>query len=259
MNYTLITGASRGIGAALAKRCAREGMNLLLIARSDELLKDLAHELSSTYRVEVVPIGLDLLEPHAVKRLYQYCVEKQYKIRVLINNAGFGIWGEFETVSLEEQLNMIRLNQHVMVELCYRFIPMLKEMPYAHILNVASTAAYQPVPYFSVYAACKTFVVSFSRSLRVELKKKKINISCICPGPTESSFFERAGFEKFGTSGFKMETDEVAEAAIKGMIARKAIIVPGFSNRLGTYFSKYIPSGWTARIIAGYFRPKKSL
>lgn len=255
MNYTLITGASKGIGAALAVQCAKEGMHLILVGRSDGLLEDIAKELRSSYRVEVITVELDLLEPYAVKKLYNFCVDNQYKIRVLVNNAGYGAWGAFESIPLDEQLNMIRLNQTVMVELCYRFLPMLAEMPYAHILNMASTAAYQPVPYFSVYAATKTFVVSFSRSLRIELKKKKINVSCVCPGPTESEFWERAGFKKFGTTGFKMKADEVAETAVKGMISKKALIVPGFSNRIGTYFSKHMPAGWAARVIAGYFKP----
>lgn len=255
MNYTLITGASKGIGEALAIQCAKEGMHLILVSRSDDLLQDLAQELRSTYRVEVITVELDLLEPYAAKKLYQFCVEHQYQIRVLINNVGFGVWGDFEEIPLDEQLNMIRLNEAVMVELCFRFLPMLKEVPYAHILNMASTAAYQSVPYFSVFAASKAFVLSFSRSLRIELKKKKVNVSCVCPGPTQSEFWNRAGFEKFSAIGFKMKPEEVAEAAIKGMISKKALIVPGFSNRIGTYFSKHMPAGWAARIIAGYFKP----
>ncbi len=255
MNFTLITGASKGIGAALAVRCAQEGMPLLLVARSADLLETLAQDLRTTYRVEVVTVGMDLLETFAVRKLYNYCVENDYKVRVLVNNAGLASWGEFEHIPLEDQLNIIRLNQTVMVEMCYRFVPMLKEMPYAHILNVASTAAYQPVPYFSVFAAAKTFIVSFSRSLRIELKKKKINVSCVCPGPTETDFFEKAGFEKFGNAGYKMKPEEVAAAAIRGMINRKAIIIPGFSNRLGSFFSKHLPTSWAARFIAGYFKP----
>lgn len=257
MNYTLITGASKGIGAALAVKCAKEGMHLILVGRSDDLLEKLAQELRSSFRIDVVTVELDLLEPHAVKKLYHYCIEHAYKVRILINNVGLGVWGAFENIAIDEQLNMIRINQSVMVEMCYRFLPMLKEMPYAHILNMASTAAYQPVPYFSVYAATKAFVLSFSRSLRVELKKKKINVSCVCPGPTESGFWERAGFEKFSSTGFKMKPDEVADIAIKGMIDRKALIVPGFSNRIGTYFSKYMSAGWAAQIIAGYFKPRE--
>ncbi|WKN30915.1 SDR family oxidoreductase [Porifericola rhodea] len=256
MNYTLITGASNGIGAALARRCAQEGDNLILVARNQQALEELAEELESKHEIVVRVIAKDLLSPGAANDLYLLCQKNEWPVRVLINNAGVGLWGKFHELSLEQMLEMMQLNQQLIVELSHFFLPMLKEVPYAHILNVSSTAGFQPIPYFSVYAASKNFVLSFSRSLRQELKPLRINVSCLCPGPTESSFFEKAGFERIKYSkGAIMKAEEVADEAILGMIDRAAVIIPGFSNRVGAFFSKIMPSGLMASLIGKYFKP----
>ena len=256
MNYTLITGASYGIGEALARQCAQEGFNLILVARSVERLEVLASELAEQYHIVAHPLAVDLLEPHAVEDLYQTCYDQNWPVRILINNAGFGLWGPFGEIPLSQQLDTMRLNEQVLVEMCYRFLPMLKEVPFAHILNVGSTASYQPLPYFSVYAASKTFVRSFTRSLRVELQGDGINVTCLNPGPTRSQFFERAGFTQVDSSQFLMKPEEVAYLAIQGMIARKPVVVPGFSNQLGAYLGKHLPQGITQRVIEKYFKPR---
>lgn len=257
MNYTLITGASSGIGSALARRCAQEGFNLILVARSTQLMEDLAKEIKQKHKVEVQIVTADLLSPNAAHDLYTHCQKNNWAVRMLINNAGCGLWGKFEALSLEHMVEMMQLNQQRIVELSHFFIPMLKEVPFAHILNVSSTASFQPIPYFSVYAASKSFVLSFSRSLRQELKPYKINVSCVCPGPTESAFFTKAGFEKIHVAkGAFMKADEVADAAIQGLLEKKAVIVPGLSNNLGAFMSKHLPSGLMAALIGKYFQPK---
>ncbi|MGB3852722.1 MAG: SDR family oxidoreductase [Tunicatimonas sp.] len=256
MDYTLITGASYGIGEALARRCAGEGFNLILVARSAEQLEALAQELAHEFEITVHPVACDLLAPHAAEELYQTCCDADWPVRILINNAGAGVWGSFAEVPLSEQLATMRLNEQVLVELCYRFLPMLQAATDAHILNVGSTASYQPLPYFSVYAATKAFVRSFTRSLRVELQPMGVNVTCLNPGPTQSQFFRRAGFTQVDASQFLMDPAEVADGAVRGLLAHKPEVVPGFSNQLGTYLSKYLPPSLTQQVIKTYFKPR---
>lgn len=248
MNFTLITGASRGIGKALAREFAAHNCNLLLTARTGDELAEIAGELRHTYQVKVEIFPLDLLVKGAPQTLFRYCVDQQLPVRILVNNAGYAIWKPFGESSIQDQLSMLRLNEGVMLELCYRFIPMLKEQPDAHILNVASTAAFQPFPGFSTYAATKAFVYSFSRSLRVELKAQRINVSCLCPGPTNTGFFNRASFNhRLGESeGIKMPPEEVARKAVADLLANKAVSIPGLSNKLGVLLSKHLPAGLTS-------------
>lgn len=259
MNYTLITGASKGIGQALAKQFARFNCNLFLTARSQHELDELAAGLRKEYKVRVEVLALDLLAEGAAESLYRHCVEHGIKVRILVNNAGLGLWDYFEEAKLEDMLRMMQLNQQVLVELCHRFLPMLKEQPEAHILNVASTAAFQPFPGFSVYAASKAFVYSFSQSLRFELKKE-VNVTCLCPGPTDTAFFSTAGFNhRLDTAeGIKMSVEEVAGKAVEGLLAKKAVLIPGFSNKIGGFFSKLLPTPLTTNLLGRIVQYRKS-
>lgn len=256
MNYTLITGAGSGIGAALARRCAQESFNLILVGRDEYQLNDLRDSLLKDHQLSVQIIVADLLSPDVADYIYRKCREESWAVRILVNNAGLGQWGLFEQLSLEDCRDMLQLNQRVMVELCHYFIPMLKEVPYAHILNLASTAAFQPTPYFSVYAASKSFVLSFSQSLRYELKSANINVSCLCPGPTDTPFFEKVGFDMVKyAKGAIMKPTEVADEAIRGLTQQKAVIVPGFSNSMGAVISRHFPRKWMISLIGKFFQP----
>ncbi|MFP4291868.1 MAG: SDR family NAD(P)-dependent oxidoreductase [Cyclobacteriaceae bacterium] len=256
MNYTLITGASQGIGRALAFRFARDGNNLILLARSEDSLQTLARELTEKHHIRVEIMVKDLLAPDAAYDVFRQCQKNDWLVRILVNNAGMAHWGEFENLSLEHLQESMLLNQQVMVSLCHYFIPQMKGLPYAHILNVSSTAAFQPTPYFSVYAASKCFVLSFSRSLRQELKRYKINVSCLCPGPTKTPFYSTAGFSAMEkNSGAMMPADEVADIALEGMLRKQGLIIPGFSNRLGRWMSKLLPASWMSALLGNYFKP----
>ncbi len=256
MNYTLITGAGSGIGEALARRCAAEGFNLILVGRNHEQLEGLRASVSENHSLSIQILVVDLLRPDAAEYVYKQCIKNKWTVRILINNAGVAQWGHFAQLSLEHMQEVIQLNQQTLIGLCHYFIPMLKEVPYSHILNVASTAAFQPVPYFSVYAASKSFVLSFSRSLRYELREQQINVSCLCPGPTDTPFFKKIGFDSISRSrGAIMKADIVAEATIRGLIRKEAVIVPGFSNRIGTGFSRYLPRKWMVGMIGKFFQP----
>src|SRR6185437_12181532 len=188
MEYALITGASKGIGKAITHELAKRKKNVLLVARSESLLKELAEEIRKTYSVEAKFLAIDLSDTFAAHRVRQWCTDNNYVVNILVNNAGYGLWGRFDTLTLEDQNNMLRLNMSTLVNLTYEMLPVLKSAQKSYILNVASTAAYQAVPMLSLYAASKAFVLSFSRGLKIELKKSTVSVSCISPGPTTSDF-----------------------------------------------------------------------
>lgn len=259
MKYTLITGASRGIGEAMAEYCAIKGFNLILIARSEDKLNEVAERLSKKYKIDARVIPADLFNLDAAAKIYHRCKEDNLDVNMLINNAGIGLYGKFEELSLTEQLRLLQLNQAAMVSMIHVFMPMLKDQQGAHVLNVASTACYQPIPYMSVYAATQSFIQSFSLALREELKGQHVNISCLCPGPTATDFFERAGLESLpvNSSEIKMTAVEVAESAIEGMLDQVAEIIPGTSNTLGAYFSKLFPNKIVVKTVSNLFAPPK--
>lgn len=261
MNFTLITGASRGIGKALAEEFAKEGVNLILTARSEAALEELAVQLRETYKITVHYYAVDLLKNDAVENLYEWCSVNKYLVNVLVNNAGFGQYGRFEEVALEDYLEMINVNQSVLVTMCYTFLPMLKEVQKAHILNISSITANLPTPYLAVYAGTKSFVLQFSRALRQELIGTNINVSCSCPGVTNTAFYERAGFqhkqEEF--KHMQMTPESVAKTTIDGMFRKQAVIVPGLTNKIGLFLSRFIPGGMMTEIVAHVLKPKKNL
>ena len=259
MNYILITGASKGIGMALAREFAKEGGNLILTARSLAELELLAEELRAQFNITVHTFALDLLKPDAVDNLYEWCAGNKYPVRVLVNNAGTGLYGNFDDVPLESYQDMLYLNQTVLLNMCYVFLPMLKEIPRAHILNVASVAAFHPTPYLSAYGASKSFVLKFSLALRQELLKHSINVSCLCPGPTDTAFYNTAGFESKAEDikNMLMKVETVAEMAVDGMYRNRSVIMPGFTNKIGNFFGKLLPSGLLTEIIAFGLKPKK--
>lgn len=256
--YTLITGASRGIGEAMAKYCASKKYNLVLVARTKEKLDELAYKLSDENNIDVKTYTLDLTESDAAVTLFNWCRSNHINVNMLINNAGVGLYGKFDELSITEQLSVIQLNLISTVALTHQFIPMLKENQLSYILNVASTACYQPIPYMSVYAATQAFLQSFTLAIKNELKLYHINVSCLCPGPTATDFFERAGLESMpvNSSEIKMSSDEVAETAIEGLLENDSEIIPGTSNTIGAYFSKLFPNRFIVKTVSGLFAPR---
>lgn len=259
MNHTLITGASKGIGKALAEAFAKEGNNLILTARSQDALEELAADLMATYKITVHIYPTDLLEKDAVENLYEWCAVNKYLVNILVNNAGFGQYGRFEEVALEDYLEMINLNQNVLLTMCYTFLPMLKEMPKAHILNISSITANLPTPFLAVYAGTKSFVLQFSRALRQELIGTKVNVTCSCPGITDTAFYERAGFHKKKEEfrNMQMTPKSVAELTVDGLFRKQAVVVPGLTNKIGLFLSRFIPAGMLTEIVAYALKPKK--
>jgi len=255
-SYALITGASGGIGYELAFELARKKRNLLLVARSHEKLATLKRLLTEQYQIRCYFIAMDLSVPGAANQLYAWCVDNHYEIDILINNAGYGLFGYFEKQEVAEVMNMMQLNMNAMVELTHIFLPMLKSRPTAYILNVASTASYQAVPTLSVYAATKAFVVLFTRGLRYELKETSVSVSCLSPGATSTSFIERARLEaiKERADKFSMSAKAVAKIGINGMFASRAEIIPGFVNWISSQMTGFIPKALTEKIAAGLYK-----
>lgn len=255
--YTLITGASKGIGRSMAFACAAKGMNLIICARSTKLLEDLATEIREKYQVVVKVYALDLVRPDAAKQLANFCVRHHLNVNMLINNAGFGLWGAFADLPLEDQVGSIQLNVSALVTLTHGLLPLLTQQRQSYILNIASIAGFMPSPYFSVYAATKAFVVSFSRALRVELKKSGVVVSCLCPGPTESEFAGRAGMEnfRFNKKEFYMNADLVAKIGLDGLLKKRDVIIPGASNKFTTALMSALPKSITSRVIGKIYKP----
>jgi uncharacterized protein len=232
MAYALITGASGGIGWALAKELASRKHDVLLVARSSDILKKNANELREKFGVSADYLSMDLSINDAALRVKEWLTSKNYPIDILINNAGFGSWGNLKDISREELNQMMQLNMLSLADFCKVLLPELEKNTKAYILNVASTASYQAVPTLTTYAATKGFVVLFSRGLRWELKDGPVSVSCVSPGATSTGFVDRAnlGFMKEKAEKFSMKPEPVAKISINGMFAGDAEIIPGFMN-----------------------------
>lgn len=250
MAYALITGASKGIGKAIATELASRKTDLLLVARSVENLKTLADDLREKYGVKTAYLSIDLSEENAAQKVFDWCSEENFSINILVNNAGYGLSGNLNRYKLEENLNMLQLNMLVPVALTQLFLPQLSAQPKAYILNTASSAAYQSVPGLSLYAASKSFLLSFSRGLHQELKHTNISVTCLSPGATDTDFVVRA---QLGPKGLKaanqvnMTPEAVAKIAVKAMFRGKAEVIAGAVNKLSVFAAWLLPKSFVER------------
>ncbi len=242
INATLITGASSGIGLEFAKVFAREGHNLVLVARSEETLKELKKQLEEEHGIEVKIIVQDLKYYNAPTLIYDEVHRSRINVNVLINNAGFGLHGKFVDTDLESELEMIQVNITALTHLTKLFLKEMVENNSGRILNVASTAAFQPGPLMSVYYATKAYVLSFSEALAEELKDTKIRVTTLCPGPTSTNFSKNANVQDTKLFGSKIPTGkEVAEYGYNAIINEKRVAIHGFKNKMLVQSSKFIP------------------
>lgn len=257
METVLITGASSGIGLELARIFAANNFNLILVARREKRLQEIAQELA-TQNIQVKIIPLDLSGFDASRQLFEEVQKRKLPVNILVNNAGFGLEGPFVETDWEEEDGMIRLNILTLTGLTKYFIPFMLEQGKGKILNVASTAAFLPGPYMSVYYASKAYVVSFSKALAYELKGKNITVSVLCPGPTKTEFQDRAGVQDsalFRGRRLPISTaKEVALAGFNGLMKGKAVIIPGLLNKIGAVGSRFSPSSITNRMVEGLHR-----
>lgn len=239
----LITGASMGIGVDLAECFARDGYDLVLAARSESALTDVADRLASTHRVRATPITADLAQSGSGERLAAHIAERGLGVDVLVNNAGYGIAGAFAGADRAGQLGMIDLNDRALVELTHIYWPRMLANKRGGVLNVASTAAFQPGPLMAVYYASKAFVLSFSEALWKEAEGTGVHVSCLCPGPTVSKFRERAGTGKtrLAKTGAPMGSADVAGMGYRGWQENRRVVVTGTRNAVAATLVPFVP------------------
>jgi len=239
----LVTGASAGIGVDLAECFAKDGYNLILTARSEAALTDVARRLSDQYHITATAIALDLAVPGGGRKLADAIAADGLSVDVVVNNAGYGIAGALDGSNADEQLGMIDLNVRALVELTHAFWPGMLERGRGGVLNVASTAAFQPGPLMAVYYASKAFVLSFSEALWREAQGTGVHVSCLCPGPTASRFRERAGTGKtrLATLGAPVTSMSVAEAGYRAYQENQRVLVTGARNRIMARLVPYLP------------------
>jgi hypothetical protein len=244
MPFALITGASKGIGEAIARSLASRGYDLLLVARSEDLLKAVSAEISTGSNINCHYLAIDLSGDQAAAVLYEWCKSNHFPVSILVNNAGYGLSGPFEKYSVEAYAEMLHLNIITLVKLTRFFLPDLKKQPVSYILNIGSSAAYQAVPFLSAYAASKSFVLSFSRGLQQELKGTPVSVTCVCPGPTDTNFVNRANVGEKGQKAaarFNMSPETVAHIAVNSLFSRKAEVITGGMNKLSAFFAWLLP------------------
>ncbi len=254
MNYTLITGASKGIGKAFAYECANRGMNLILVARSEQLLKDLATDLTKK-NIQVQTHTADLHDHAVHTKLFDWIKQNGWNINMLINNAGMGYFGKFDEKPLDKHLEVMHLNMDAMIRMAHAFLNAGDSKQKRYLLNTASTGAFQPTPYMAVYCASKSFMLAFSQAIRFELRKQNVNVTALCPGGTESEFFAPAGMDKVieKNAQFMMKAEEVARIGMNGLLKNKAVVVPGFINKAGVVAANLFPNSLVVPGAARFF------
>jgi short-subunit dehydrogenase len=244
----LITGATAGIGYAFAQIMAADGYALALVARDQPRLLERARFLENEFKVQVKVLAKDLSNPASAPEIFQQLQRDNFPVSVLVNNAAFGVFGPFAETDLEQELRMMRVNMDAVVQLTKLFLQPMLQRRAGKILNVASTASFQPGPALVLYAASKAFVYSFSCALSVELEGTGVSATVLCPGGTRTEFQKRAGMEqKEGLFG-PMEARRVAEIGYRAMLKGRPIVVAGWKNKLMVGVSRRSPTMWTARV-----------
>lgn len=260
MKVTLITGASGGIGEAFARRLAEEKHNLVLVARSEDKLAALCDELMLEHKIMAHYVAMDLVDFEADARLFKETEKHNLEVEWLINNAGFGSMGDFARLELENELEMISLNVLSLVALTHRYLPQMRRRQNGTIINVSSTASFQPVPFMATYAATKAFVTSFTEAIAEENRSYGITITALCPGPTDTNFFHAAEIKPdVRKVMFKkgMQTpEEVVETALNAVQKGKSKVVSGWTNYLTAQLGTFTPNSLVTRVVGSVLRPK---
>lgn len=260
MNKTvLITGASKGIGRELALVFAKNGYELILVARTLLDLESIKNEITQQYRSEVSILSLDLSLDNAADVIIETFRDKLKHLDILINNAGYGLAAKFTDMPEKDVQGMLAVNVNILTKLTYCILPFMMANQTGKILNVASVAAYTPGPYMAMYYASKSYVLSFSEALHEEYCKNGITISALCPGITPTSFQERAGIEKTRMMDGLiplMTAKQVAEIAYAGLMKNQSVIITGFFNKIAVLFLTMLPRSWNAKISAFVNKPR---
>lgn len=254
----LITGASSGIGAAFARALAKDGYDVILVARRADRLQAIADELKATREMRAEVLPADLAAPGAASQVFQQVTERGLQVDLLVNNAGLGNHGAFLESGLDVHQKMIDLNISALTGLTHAFLPGMVARGEGGILNVASTAAFQSIPYMAVYAATKSYVLSFSEGLAEEVGPKGVKVVCLCPGPTESEFVGVAEFKTDMIHKVPMMTSEsVVKEGLDALRAGRTVQVAGFMNTMQAIAPRFAPRSVVTKISGLLFRPTK--
>lgn len=255
MKFTLITGASGGIGEAFARKLAAEKHNLVLVARSEEKLHALCDELMIKHQITAHYVALDLTAHDADERLFAETERHQMEIDWLINNAGFGSMGDFAEMDFRHEIDMIDLNVRTLVALTHRYLQGMRARKSGVIINVSSVAGFQPIPFMATYGATKAFVSSFTEAIAEENRPFGITATALCPGPTETNFFNAANAEALRIKGTQTP-EEVVEVALNAVRSGTAKAISGWTNHISAFFGAFTPNPIITRTIGAFLRPK---
>src|SRR5919202_1256895 len=254
MRAALITGASSGIGEVFARRCAARGENVVLVARSAERLNTLCNELGRAHaNIVAQSVALDLSEADAPQQLFEETSRRGLEVETLVNNAGFGSMGEFAALDLGRELNMIDLNVKALVALAHLYLAPMRERRRGAIIYVASTAAFQPVPYMATYAATKAFVLSFSEALWEENRAHGVRVMALCPGVTNTNFFDAAQMAQ-PPMRITQTPEEVVDTALAALARGRSHVISGWLNYLQTQAERLVPRSVVTRIAGSALR-----
>ena len=259
MSYALVTGAAKGIGKAIAAALAEKNYHLLLVDLDGDALEATATEIAQLYHVNVHTLNQDLSAPDAIDEVFGWSSHFHNRLSVVVNNAGYGLNGEFEKIPLASQFNIIDVNIRAQVGLSHAFLPVLRQFKKGYLLNVVSTTAYQTVPYLNIYAATKAFALSFTRGLRYELRNSSVSVSALSPGSTDTDFVNRAGMNartRRIADRFNMTPEAVAKIAVNGLFKGKAEIIPGFTNKLNAWLPKFFPKALVEKIAGDIYETR---
>jgi short-subunit dehydrogenase len=252
----LITGASSGIGRAFAHALAERGMSVVLVARSEERLRVLASELSERYKIRAEVIPADLSGEDAIRQVQNEVQQHGLAIDLLVNNAGFATNGYFEALSPERDHEQVMVDVTAVVDLTHAFVPaLLERSPGAAIINIASTAAFQPLPYMAVYGASKAFVLSFSQALAEEYRTRGLRVLALCPGATETAFFDVAG--EAASFGRRRTPEQVVATGLRALERGRSVVIDGFFNMLGAQLTSFFPRRFITRMAGLSVRPRQ--
>jgi len=242
----IVTGASSGIGREIARQLAASKRGVTLVARRVERLEELAAELSSRHGVRAEVVGLDLTDAAARAALPDEVARRGLTVDVLVNNAGYSTTGAVHKADPDAELAMVRTDVEAVVDLCTRFVPGMVERRAGGVLNVASTAAFQPLPGQAAYGASKAFVLSYSQALRAELGGTGVTVTALCPGPVDTEFVDAANFTQAEAEGalpkfLWLSAEEVARQAVTGLERGRSVVIPGAANRAGAVVARFTP------------------
>jgi uncharacterized protein len=251
----LVTGASSGIGAEIARVLAAGGRGVTLTARRKDRLEELAQELSERHEVHADTVACDVSNAAARRRMVRTVEQRGRAVEILINNAGFGTAGRFQDLDPEDEIRMVRTNVEAVVDLCGHYVPEMVDRGGGGILNVASTAAFQPIPRQSTYAATKAFVLSFTEGLHQDLRGTGVTATALCPGPTKTEFAEVAGIDEnlMEVPGLVYSAQHMARAGVSALEQGRRTVVPGPTNRIGALAGRVSPRAVVLELLDRFY------